>query len=139
LVRAEWIYDINIIYSILKEYTNTWGEVNLMIEQQAEVLFSAEDIEKNKVISALAYILFFLPLVVCPESSFGKFHANQGLLLLIVGFAGSIVLGIIPVIGWIILPLFSLIVFIFGIMGLIGALNGKAKELPIIGKYRIMK
>ncbi|HHY22885.1 MAG TPA: hypothetical protein GX527_01415 [Clostridiaceae bacterium] len=110
-----------------------------MIEQQAEVLFSAEDIEKNKVISALAYILFFLPLVVCPESSFGKFHANQGLLLLIVGFAGSIVLGIIPVIGWIILPLFSLIVFIFGIMGLIGALNGKAKELPIIGKYRIMK
>ena len=110
-----------------------------MIEQQAEVLFSAEDIEKNKVISALAYILFFLPLVVCPESSFGKFHANQGLLLLIVGFAGSIVLGIIPVIGWIILPLFSMIVFIFGIMGLIGALNGKAKELPIIGKYRIMK
>jgi uncharacterized membrane protein len=139
LVRAEWIYDINIIYSILKEYTNTWGEVNLMIEQQAEVLFSTEDVEKNKVISALAYILFFLPLVVCPESSFGKFHANQGLLLLIVGFAGSIVLGIIPVIGWIILPLFSLIVFIFGIMGLIGALNGKAKELPIIGKYRIMK
>lgn len=110
-----------------------------MSEQQVEVLFSAEDIEKNKVISALAYILFFLPLVACPESSFGKFHANQGLLLLIVGLAGSIVLSIIPVIGWIILPLFSLVVFIFGIMGLIGALNGKAKELPIIGKYRIMK
>lgn len=110
-----------------------------MSEQQAEVLYSAEDIGKNKVISALAYIIFFLPLVACPESLFGKFHANQGLLLLIAGLAGSIVLSIIPVIGWIILPLFSLAVFIIGIMGLIGALNGKAKELPIIGKYRIIK
>ncbi len=133
------IYDKNIMYSALKEYTNTWGEVSLMSEQQVEVLFSAEDVEKNKVISALAYILFFLPLVVCPESSFGKFHANQGLLLLIVGIVGNIVLGIIPLIGWIILPLFALVVFIFGIMGIIGALNGKAKELPVIGKYRIIK
>jgi len=110
-----------------------------MSEQQIEGLFSAEDIEKNKVISALAYILFFLPLIACPESSFGKFHANQGLLLLIVGIIGNIVLGIIPVIGWIILPIFGLVVFILCIMGLIGALNGKAKELPIIGKYRIIK
>jgi uncharacterized membrane protein len=61
------------------------------------------------------------------------------LLLLIVGIVGNIVLGIIPLIGWIILPLFALVVFIFGIMGLIGALNGKAKELPVIGKYRIIK
>lgn len=110
-----------------------------MSEHETENLFTTEDIEKNKVISALAYIIFFLPLIVCPESPFGKFHANQGLLLLITGFAGSIVLGIIPVLGWIILPFFSLAVFIFGIMGLVGALNGKAKELPIIGKYRIIK
>ena len=47
--------------------------------------YSFEDIEKNKVVAALAYIIFFLPLMVCPESPFGKFHANQGLVLLIVG------------------------------------------------------
>ena len=40
--------------------------------------FAPEDIQKNKVISALSYlgILFFLPLVAAPESRFGKFHAN---------------------------------------------------------------
>lgn len=110
-----------------------------MSEQENTNLFTKEDIEKNKVISALAYFIFFLPLIVCSDSPYGKFHANQGLLLLITSIAGSVVLGIIPVIGWVILPFFSLAVFIFGIIGLINALNGKSKELPIIGKYRIIK
>lgn len=109
-----------------------------MNNEENNVLFTPEDMEKNKVISALAYILFFLPLIVCPESRFGKFHANQGLLLLITGFAGSIILSIIPIIGWIILPFFSLAVFIIGIIGLINALNCKAKELPLIGKFKII-
>lgn len=110
-----------------------------MSEQENTTLFTKEDIEKNKVISALAYIIFFLPLIACADSQFGKFHANQGLLLLITGVGGSIVLGIIPVIGWILLPLFSFAVFVIGIIGLINALNGKPKELPVIGKYRIIK
>lgn len=110
-----------------------------MDEQKLDELFTTEDIEKNKVVSALAYILFFLPFVVCPDSAFGKFHANQGLLLLIVGVVGSVVLGIIPIIGWMILPIFSLIILIMGILGLVGALNGKAKELPVIGKYKMIK
>ena len=113
----------------------------LQLADQAEIVIviSAADIEKNKVVAALAYIIFFLPLMVCPESPFGKFHANQGLVLLIVGIAGSIVLGFIPIIGWIILPLFSLFLLIIGIIGLVGALNGKAKELPLMGKFKILK
>lgn len=101
--------------------------------------FSQEDIEKNKVVSAFAYLIFFLPLVACPDSPFGKFHANQGLLLLITGIIGDIVLGVIPIIGWIILPFFSIAVLILAVIGLINALNGKAKELPVIGKYRLIK
>lgn len=110
-----------------------------MNEQENNSLFTPEDIEKNKVVSGLAYIIFFLPLIVCQESPFGRFHANQGLLLLIASVAGGIVLSIIPVIGWILLPIFSLAVFILAIMGLINTLNGKAKELPVIGKYKILK
>lgn len=110
-----------------------------MNENESKVTFTAEDIEKNKVMSALAYIIFFLPLIVCSDSPFGRFHANQGLLLLIVGIIGSIVLSIIPIIGWILLPIFSILVFVLAIIGLINALNGKAKELPVIGKYVIIK
>lgn len=110
-----------------------------MDQQENSTQFTAEDIEKNKVISALAYFIFFLPLVVGADSPFGKFHANQGLLLLITGVAGSIVLSFVPVVGWILLPLFSLAVFVAAIFGLINTLNGKAKELPVVGKYRIIK
>lgn len=41
-------------------------------------VFEAEDIEKNKVLSAVAYLLFFIPLLAAPDSKYGKFHANQG-------------------------------------------------------------
>jgi len=105
----------------------------------ANETFSSEDIEKNKVVAGLAYLIFFLPLVAAPESAFGKFHANQGLLLLIVSVIGGIVLGIIPLIGWIIMPIFYVAVLVFGIMGLVNGLNGKAQELPLFGKYRIIR
>ncbi|MDF2949501.1 MAG: hypothetical protein K0R07_1535 [Sedimentibacter sp.] len=101
--------------------------------------FDAQDIEKNKTMAGLSYIIFFLPLLVCPESKFGKFHANQALVLLIVGIVGNIILGFIPIIGWLLLPLFVVVVLIFGIIGLINGLGGKAKQLPIIGKYTIIK
>lgn len=115
--------------------------------------FAPEDIEKNKTMAGLAYLLFFLPLIVCPDSPYGKYHANQGLVLLIFGVGASIalailsfILGFIPVIGWIILlifPLFyfllSVLVLVLAVMGLMNGLNGNAKELPVIGKFKILK
>lgn len=101
--------------------------------------FDQADIEKNKTMAGLAYIIFFLPLVACPDSPFGRFHANQGLVLLILGVAGSIILTIIPVLGWIVLPFFSLFILVLVIVGLVNGLGGKAKELPLIGKFRLIK
>ncbi|MCC5789033.1 MAG: hypothetical protein JJT75_05320 [Opitutales bacterium] len=101
---------------------------------------SGEDIEKVKVISALAYLIFFLPLLVNSESRYGKFHANQGLLLLLTSLAINIVGGIIPVVGWFIIwPLGMIFVFILFVMGIINAFNGKTEPLPLIGKYTIIK
>ncbi len=101
--------------------------------------FDPADIEASKTMAGLAYIIFFLPLIVCPGSAYGKFHANQGLLLLIVSFAGSMIFSFIPIIGWIMLPFFGIAVFVFFVMGLINALQGKAKRLPIFGKINIIK
>lgn len=114
--------------------TNTQGS-----ETTQETTYTPEDIEKNKVMAGLAYILFFLPLIACPESKYGKFHANQGLLLLIAGIGGNIVLGIIPIIGWLLLPFYGIAIFVLAIMGLVNGLGGKAKRLPIIGKFDILK
>ncbi len=117
-----------------------WGNFNYQSGQnQTSEVFSVEDIQANKVVSGLAYFIFFLPLVVCPDSRFGRFHANQALVLLIVGVVGSIITGIIPLLNFVIYPLFSIAVVIWGVMGLINGLNGQAKELPLIGKWRIIK
>lgn len=104
-----------------------------------EPIYSPEDIEANKTMAGLAYLLFFLPLIVCPDSKYARFHANQSLVLWIVALVGNALLAIIPIIGWILLPIFSLIVFVLGILGLINGFQGQVKRLPIIGNFDILK
>ena len=117
---------------------------------EAEELFDNEDIQQNRTMAGLAYILFFLPLIVCKDSRFGRFHSNQGLLLLILSAAGYIVISllttVLATITWRLFGFISLIYSLYGlfilaiaIYGLVNGLNGKAKELPIIGRYRIIK
>lgn len=101
--------------------------------------FDPADIEKNKTVSGLAYILFFLPLIVCPDSKYGRFHANQGLILLLVSIAGNIILSIIPFLGGILTMIYGILMFVLFVIGLLNGLNGKAKELPVIGSIKLLK
>ena len=100
--------------------------------------FDKDDIEKNKVMGLLAYILFFIPLLAAKDSPFARYHANQGLVLFICGLISSLV-WIIPILGWIIAPILGIVITVLAVIGIINALNGKAKELPIIGKFKILK
>jgi uncharacterized membrane protein len=101
--------------------------------------YDQADIEKNKIIAGLAYIIFFLPLLACPDSKYGRYHANQALILFIISVAGTIILSIIPIIGWMLLPVFSVAILIFAILGIINGIGGKIKELPLIGKFKLIK
>lgn len=107
--------------------------------KEQETAYSSEDIEKNKTMAGLSYLLFFLPLIACPDSRYAKFHANQALILLIAGVAGNVVLAVIPVIGWMLMPILSLAILALGIIGLINGFGGKAKQLPLIGRFTILK
>jgi uncharacterized membrane protein len=120
-------------------------------EAQIHPQDAAQDAEKNKTMAVLAYILFFIPLLTgeYKNSPFLKFHTNQGTVLFIAaviyGIAYgilSIILAFIPIIGWILillLGLLSLGFVVFCIIGILNAVNGKLKELPIIGKMSIIK
>jgi uncharacterized membrane protein len=110
---------------------------------------SAQDVADNKLFAILAYfgILFLVPLLAAKESPFARFHANQGLLLFIVEIALSIVVTILvvilafiaPALGWIIWILYYAAVLALTILGIINAAKGEVKELPVIGKYRLIK
>ena len=121
--------------------------------QQAQ----ATDAQANKVMAVLAYILFFIHLLTGAHktSPFVKYHTNQGTALFIAavawGIVENIVLAILRAIFWNgytwgIYGLFSTILNILWlaptalcIYGIYNAATGKQKELPVIGKFRIIK
>ncbi len=132
------------------------GKLNNTTDNTAE--FEKKDIEENKVMAILAYfgILVFIPILAAKESKFARYHANQGLILFmaLVGWsiADYILTAILRTLLWrgmglweiyslcgTILNLVYFVFTIFAIIGIVNALNGKAKELPVIGKYKILK
>ena len=109
-------------------------------------MFTAEDINANKLAAALATfpILFWIPLVMNAQSGFGKFYANQGLILLIgvvilniLNAVLGAILGLIPLLGGVLSTLISaaiaLLMLAAWLFLFINAVQGKAKELPIVG------
>ena len=106
-----------------------------------------QDINDNKGLTILAYLfaLVFVPMFVRKDSKFARFHCNQGLILFILE-AAAITLGpilnCIPKIGWLFaLPCYAVYVFcvVLAVMGIVAVCRGQYKELPIIGKYKILK
>ncbi len=112
--------------------------------------FEQSDVQKNKVLGGLGYLIFFLPLIACPDSRFGRHCANQGLLVWIAQIVIWIVFGLlewvlgwIPVIGWLVYLAHALLNIAVAVIAIYYAYlaisKGDARELPAIGHYRIIK
>lgn len=131
--------------------------------------FEKKDIEESKVLSLFSYlgILILIPILACKDSKFAKFHANQGIKFIIVSFAIGLVAGLLSFFLNILLAiltvldmpiitiLFGLIMIVIGlvcillgigltvleILGIVNAVTGKAKKLPIINilKFDLIK
>jgi uncharacterized membrane protein len=82
--------------------------------------------------SILAYITLigFIIAFCVGDREGAKFHLNQALVIFLFSF-----LSWIPFIGW----LWGILMFIFWILGLIAAINGEEKPVPIIGGIKIIK
>ncbi len=94
-------------------------------------------IEDNHVLAAIGYIwlLFLVPLLLKKDDQFCQFHAKQGLVLFILSLI-VIILGGIPVLGWLlIMPIGWIVVAILALLGFINALRGREWEMPVLGKY----
>ncbi|MGN1480680.1 hypothetical protein [Porcipelethomonas sp.] len=107
--------------------------------------FDTDDIEQNKVISAIGYIpvLFLVPMLAT-QSPYAKFHANQGLILTLAAIVLNVaqwvlgkIFGMIPFFRSFVPEIISfavgVAVLIYIIIGVMNAAQGKAKKLPFIG------
>ena len=103
--------------------------------------YDAVDISETKYLSVFCYlgiVFAIFALVAKPHSQFVRFHANQALVHTLLAFACSIVM-IIPLLGWIAGIVGYIFCFVCMIIGIINCCKGTAKELPIIGKFKLLK
>ncbi len=100
----------------------------------------ANDVNTNKIYAVLAYFgfLVLIPILAAPKSEFAKYHSNQGLVLFIFEII-CMALGIVPILGWLVSFAGGIFALVLAILGIVNAVNGEMKELPVIGSIKILK
>lgn len=98
---------------------------------------AADSAGEDKTVAIIAYITIigFIAAIVIhsnKKTKLGAFHLRQCLGIFLTGFACSFLM-IIPILGWIAAPLIGLCLLVFWIMGLISAINGQIKPVPLFG------
>lgn len=104
-------------------------------------IFASEDVEKNRIIAACAYLLFFLPLVIRPYSAFARFHANQAVVLSVYALGNVFLrmfLSFIPAVANVVFFAIWAVCIAFAAYGIVNALFGRAQKLPFIGRLRLL-
>lgn len=137
---------------------------NIMDTEDKSGEFNNSDKVSGKGMAALAYIIPPIPYFLEKENRFVKFHARQGMDLMVVWIAFLILYNILTSLirvktscgtflgynlgnhcevtpWWVTFPLgiIGLCISIIIIMGLVNAFTGKAKDLPIVNKLKIFK
>lgn len=122
--------------------------------------FDPMDIKENKLMAVLSYIgiLVLIPILVEKKSKYVKFHATQGLNVAIVSVAQYIIFSVLKTVikiaflgspifcvGGVLLTLLNIInvlislaLSVLEVLGIINAVQGKCKKLPILGKLDIL-
>ena len=87
------------------------------------------DAKTTSIVAYLTWIGLIIA-VVAGDKEGAKFHVNQALVIMLFSL-----LSIIPCIGWI----WGIFMLVCWIMGLIAAIDQEEKEVPLIGKIKILK
>lgn len=104
-----------------------------MAESTRQVNFTQDDVNNGKTMAILAYLVFFIPLLMddMKRNNFVMYHTEQSIILLIFNIVAGIIgtvtcgIGLILYIPWL----------IFLIMGIMNASKGEIKPLPMIGQF----
>jgi len=104
------------------------------IKEQNESM--ASDAKNIAVIAYLTIIGLIVAFVMNQDKKlpFAQYHIVQSLGLAITGLS-LMIIGMIPLLGWLISMIGSLVIIYMWIVGLINAINEKQKPVPILGAH----
>ena len=96
---------------------------------------------KNQIltVSALGYIIFFLPMIFCKAEPFARFHLNQSLVLWIFCTILYLAFAFIPNVNIIAIPIVILIHLLGICTGVAASIKGKANKMLVIGNIPLIK
>jgi uncharacterized membrane protein len=103
------------------------------MSENSQLIVTPQEAESGKGMAIVAYLVFFVPFLIddAKKNRFVMYHTEQAIVLLIVNLAVTI-LGIVTCgFGFIL----SIPVLVFYVLGIINAVNGEAKPLPLIGQF----
>ena len=100
---------------------------------------TVETSNEDKTVAILSYLTiigFIIALILHGQkkTQLGAYHLRQTLGFVVTGFALGVV-GIIPLLGLLIIILAMPVMFVFWVMGLVSAVQGKMKPVPLVGEY----
>jgi uncharacterized membrane protein len=96
-------------------------------------------ITEDKTVAILCYvtILGFLAAILLQQNQktqLGAFHLRQVLGLVLTGLVGGMI-GVVPILGWIMWFLTAIGLFVLWLLGLVSAIRGDLRPVPILGEH----
>lgn len=92
------------------------------------------------IVSYLTLIGFIVAVVIHgnKKTALGAYHLRQSLGLMVTAIAfsvASMIIGAIPIIGFLVIPLGWLAMFVLWVMALVAAASGQLRPVPLVGEY----
>lgn len=121
-----------------RNFIRRFRENFVWIVDFSEYIRKKDKTKVARISSAFGYLFFFVPTIMLEDNQLGQFHANQGLLNLILSVVGGTVLTFLPVVGiWLALLMQAFCIF-NGVRGIVLSLKGEAKGIPVFGQITII-
>lgn len=100
--------------------------------------FQEKDMATNRIVSCLAYVFFFIPLVVAPGSKYARFHANQSFVLFAFFVFTVLTFRFVPTYGGLIVTILTVLCAALSVFGFVSAVTLHPRPLPLIGRIVIL-
>ena len=82
--------------------------------------------------------MFLIAYIAKKDDKYVMFYAKQSLVLFfawLIVWVASMILGFIPVIGWLIIAIAEIGLLILWIVGMVYAFSGEMKQIPLVGPF----
>lgn len=94
----------------------------------------------KKVTDVVAYLTWIGLIIafVAGDREASKFHLNQSLVIWLAGIVLSFI-GIVPILGWLVALVGWIFLAVCWFIGIISAASGTEKEVPLLGRFKILQ